>query len=205
MIKRLVAMVLLGMSANAFADADERFAKLRDQAEALSSLSNFVEKYVGDCGPKMIAGGCEKNSAVFRRGATGKKFYMIVTEESAGVLSLGEANLRAGTFVLNMTPFFSAANIGLSQGTPSKTDGDGNPILPYLRIDSKMPTNWDMGMVARQTSARAFRIQLVFTPEGVWTLPKRGGGVLRGIKAKFEAVLVQVGRTGEQVGLYLAK
>jgi hypothetical protein len=202
---RIQTVAIFFLSTVAFGDADERFTKLRDQAEALASLSSFVEKYVGDCGPKMIASGCEKNSAVFRRGATGKKFYMIVTEESSGVLSLGDANLKAGTFVLNMTPFFSASNIGLSQGTPTKTDANGNPLLPFLKIESKMPENWDMGMVARQTSARAFRIQIVFTPEGVWTLPKRGGGAIHGIKAKFDAVLVQVGRTGEHVGMYLGK
>ncbi len=204
-MNRNAALVGMLLSAVAVADVDARFAKLRDQAEALATLSAFMEKYVGDCGPKMLAGNCEKNSAVFRRGATGKKFYMIVTEESSGVLSLGEANMRQGTFVLNMTPFFSAAGMGLSQGSPTKTDQDGNPVLSFLRIEAKMPEGWDMATVARQTQSRGFRIQIVFTPEGTWTLPKRGGGVIHGVKARFDGVLVQVGRTGEQVGLYVAK
>ena len=51
----------------ALADADQRFAKLRDQAEAMGAVSAFVEKYVGDCASKMLGGGeCEKNAEVFR-------------------------------------------------------------------------------------------------------------------------------------------
>jgi len=29
---------------------------------------------------------------------------------------------------------------------------------------------------------------------------KKGGGTLKGVKARFDAVLVQVGRTGEVIG-----
>jgi hypothetical protein len=46
---------------------------------------------------------------------------------------------------------------------------------------------------------------VVFTPDDVWTLPKKGGGTMKGVKARFDAVLVQVGRTGEVVGTWYAK
>lgn len=88
------AILMMGVLASsaAVADTDARFAKLRDNAEALTSLAGFVERYVGSCGPAVTGGAeCEKNAEVFRKGATGKKYYMIVVEESTAVLQMGEA------------------------------------------------------------------------------------------------------------------
>lgn len=190
----------------AWADADPKFTKLRDQAEALASLDGFVEKYVGNCGSALMGGAeCEKNAEIFRRGATNKKFYMIITEDSAGVLQMGEVNVGEGTLVLNLTPFFAGSSSAITHGAPSKTDANGNPVLPFLRIPSVLPEGWNPGMMARQVQAKALRLQIVFTPQGLWTLPKKGGGTIKGIKAKFDAVLVSVGRTGEQVGLLITK
>lgn len=54
-------------------------------------VSVFVDKYVGDCVLKMLGGGeCEKNAEIFRQGATGKKFYMIIIEEIFMVFLMGE-------------------------------------------------------------------------------------------------------------------
>ena len=186
------------------ADTDPRFAKLRDNAEALSSLAGFVEHYVGSCGPSVLGGAeCEKNAEVFRKGATGKKYYMIVVEESTAVLQMGEATQEG--FMLNLTPFFAASDSALTHGAPSKTDGSGNPIMPYLRIESALPEGWNMGMMGRQVQAHAMRMQIVFTVQGLWTLPKKGGGTNKGVKTKFEGVVVQVGRTGELVGTWFNK
>lgn len=203
---RFLMTLTLLVPALALADVDQRFAKLRDQAEAMGAISAFVEKYVGDCASRMLGGGeCEKNAEVFRQGATGKKFYMIITEETSSVLSMGEVKMRDGLFTLNFTPFFSASGMAITHGAPAKTDADGNPVMPFIRIDGQMPEGWNPAMMARQVSSQALRLQIVFTPQGVWTLPKKGGGTLKGVKAKFEAVLVTVGRTGDQIGLWLGK
>jgi hypothetical protein len=203
---KLLPISIALISGLALADADQRFAKLRDQAEAMGAVSAFVEKYVGDCASKMMGGGeCEKNAEIFRQGATGKKFYMIITEETSSVLQMGEVKVRNGEFVLNLTPFFAASGSAITHGAPTKTDGDGNPVMPFIRIESQLPENWNPAMMARQVQSQALRLQIVFTPQGVWTLPKKGGGTMKGVKAKFEAVLVTVGRTGDQVGLWLGK
>ncbi|MBL8914830.1 MAG: hypothetical protein JNM17_29265 [Archangium sp.] len=189
----------------ALADGDPRFTKLRDQAEAMGAISAFVEKYVGDCASKMLGGGeCEKNAEVFRQGSTGKKFYMIITEETSTVLSMGEIQMQ-GKFILNLTPFFAASGMALTHGAPSRTDADGNPVMPFIRIDSNLPDGWNPAMMARQVQGQALRLQIVFTPQGVWSLPKKGGGTMKGVKAKFDAIVVSVGRTGEQVGIWLPK
>lgn len=203
-MKSLMVAVAM-IPALALADADPKFVKLRDQAEAMGAISAFVEKYVGDCASKMLGGGeCEKNAEIFRQGATGKKFYMIITEETSTVLSMGEVKLQ-GNFVLNLTPFFTASGMAITHGAPTRTDTDGNPVMPFIRIDSQLPDAWNPAMMARQVGAQALRLQIVFTPQGTWSLPKKGGGTMKGVKAKFEAVLVTVGRTGEQVGLWIPK
>lgn len=201
----LLSLVVL-IPSFVLADADARFAKLRDQAEPLTAVASFVEKYVGECASKLLGGAeCEKNAEIFRRGATNKKFYMIITEDSAGVLQMGEVKVGEGTLTLNLTPFFAGANSAITHGAPSRTDSDGNPVLPFIRIPSQLPDGWNPGMMARQVQSKALRLQIVFTPQGVWTLPKKGGGTIKGVKAKLEAVLVTVGRSGEQVGLWVNK
>ncbi|MFO0600036.1 MAG: DUF6066 family protein [Myxococcaceae bacterium] len=198
-------LAIIALPSLALADVDQRFAKLRDQAEAMGAISAFVDKYVGDCASKMLGGGeCEKNAEIFRQGVNGKKFYMIITEETASVLAMGEVKMQ-GEFVLNLTPFFTANGMAITHGAPSRTDADGNPVMPFMRIDSTLPDGWNPAMMARQVQGQALRLQIVFTPQGIWTLPKKGGGQLKGVKTKFEAVLVTVGRTGDQVGLWLGK
>lgn len=203
---RWLVTTMLVVPALVWADADPKFVKLRDQAEPLTSVGSFVEKYVGDCASPLLGGAeCEKNAEIFRRGATNKKFYMIITEDSAGVLQLGEVNVGQGTLTLNLTPFFAGSNSAITHGAPSRTDSNGNPVLPFLRIPSQLPEGWNPGLMARQVQAKALRLQIVFTPQGLWTLPKKGGGSIKGVKARLEAVLVTVGRTGEQVGLWVNK
>ena len=204
-MKSLIMMLVL-IPCGALADADQRFAKLRDQAEAMGAVSAFVEKYVGDCASRMLGGGeCEKNAEIFRQGATGKKFYMIITEETSGVLQMGEVKLNNGNFILNLTPFFAASGSAITHGAPTKTDGDGNPVMSFIRIESQLPDGWNPAMMSRQVSSQALRLQIVFTPLGVWSLPKKGGGTMKGVRARFDAVLVTVGRSGDQVGIWLGK
>jgi hypothetical protein len=203
-VRWIISLVLV-VPMVVWADADPKFVKLRDQAEALTAVDSFVEKYVGECASALLGGAeCTKNSDIFRRGATGKKFYMIITEDSAGVLQMGEV-LGNGALTLNLTPFFAGANSAITHGAPARTDENGNPVLPFIKIPSQLPEGWNPGMMARQVQAKALRLQIVFTPQGVWSLPKKGGGTIKGIKAKLEAVLVSVGRTGEQVGLWVNK
>jgi hypothetical protein len=181
---------------------DAKLTKLRTDAEAVSSIGAFVDKYLGDCG--MLGGAdCEKSAEAFRKVANGKKFYMIVNEGSANVLQMGEVLNKNGGFILNLTPFFPGSNSALTHGSPTRADADGNPVIPFLRIDSVLPDGWNPGMVARQISAQAMRIQIVYTPQDIWTLNAKGKKV-KGIKAKFEAVVVTVGRTGEKIGAWYA-
>ena len=203
---RALLLTALTLPMLARADVDPKFARLRDTAEALSSWGAFLDKYVGDCGPISEGGAdCVKNAEAFRKSANGKKFYMILTEDSTAVLSMGAFNPKGGEVTFNLTPFFPGSNSAITHGAPTKTDANGNPVLPFITFQGTLPDSWNVQMMARQVGARQMRLQLVFSPQGMWELPKKGGGKIRGVKAKLEAVLVTVGRTGEQVALWLNK
>jgi hypothetical protein len=200
---RCAALVALLLPALALAESPEqRFAKLRDNAEPLSSVGAFVDKYVGDCAS---GGECAKNAEAFRRAANGKQYYMIITETTYNSLQVGSVNVSDGTFTLNLTPFFAGSNSAITHGAPGKSDANGNPLMAFIAIPSKMPEGWNPAMMQRQVEAQALRVQLVFTPQALWTLPKKGGGQNKGVNTRFDGVLVTVGRTGELVGAWFAK
>lgn len=201
---RYISLMIGVLSTAAWGDTDVKFAKLRDSAEALTSLTSFVEHFVGACGPAIMGGAeCEKKAEIFRKSAIGKKFYMIVVEDSTSVLQMGEATPSG--FILNLTPFFAASDSALTHGAPPKTDANGNPVMPYVRIEGTLPEGWNMALMGRQVQAHALRMQIVFTVQGLWSLPKKGGGTIKGVKARFEGIVVQVGRSGELVGTWFAK
>src|ERR1043165_3384315 len=104
---RALAFASVMMAGLAWADVDAKFAKLRDSAEALEGLGSFLDKYVGDCGTDVE---CKKNTGVFRSAANGKKFYMIITEDSVNNLQMGSYDPGEQSFSLNLTPFFPASN-----------------------------------------------------------------------------------------------
>jgi len=93
----------------------------------------------------------------------------------------------------------------VSHGAPSKTDANGNPIMPFLPITGPIPQLGNMTMITRMLNSRQLRVQVVFTPQGLWTLPKKGGGKITGVKTRFDAVLITVGRSGDQIALWVNK
>lgn len=203
MFQRVLTAALL-ISTAAFGDVDERFAKLRDSATPLTGLATFLEKYIGSCGSVLEGGAeCERNAKAFRDEANKKKFYMIVTEDSVSNIAAGAVDQGGGTVMLNLTPIFPASDSALTHGAPSKTDANGNPVLPYLPIKATAGELSSTSQILRQVNMRALRLSVVFTPQGVWTLPKKGGGKIKGVKARFDGILVTVGRTGEEVAVYL--
>lgn len=204
-MKRAVLMLVVAWSAVAQADVDPKFAKVRDSAEALAGLGPFLDKYLGRCGSALEGGAeCQRNAETFRRVATGKKYYMIVTEDSGPPLQLGAAS-GDSDFTINLTPFFPGSDSAVTHGAPSKTDANGNPVMPFITLKGTLPDGWNVQMMARQLQSRAMRLQVVFTPLGTWSLPKKGGGTIKGVKARLDAVLVTVGRTGDEVALWTGR
>jgi hypothetical protein len=127
---------------------------------------------------------------------------MVVGEEGSHVLSMGRTS--GDVFTMNLTPFFAASNSAVTQGAPSKTDANGNPVLPFMVIKGSATDNADADTIARWLGMRALKMEVVFTPLGLWQLPKKGGGKVTGVKARIEAIQVVVGRTGEPVASWSA-
>jgi hypothetical protein len=201
MFRALVALSL-AVGGLAWGDAEPRFEKVKGDAEALQGLGSFLDKYVGDCGTDAE---CKKNTETFRTAANGKKFYMIISEEAVSNLTMGRYDPGSGEFSLNLTPFFPASNSAVTQGAPSHTDANGNPVMPFMTIKGQVPEGKNEQSISRAVAMKVLRLQVVFTPQGLWSLPKKGGGKIVGVKSRIDAVLVTVGRTGETIGLYVAK
>lgn len=202
---RLLCVLLLLAAVPAAADVDPAFAKLRDAAEPIEGLGGFLDKYVGECSALMDAKACAEKARAFRSSANGKKYYMIIGEDSAGMISGGPYDVANEEFTINLVPFFPAGNYALTDGAPKKTDAHGNPVLSLIAIRGKAKEGWDATTIQRLISTRQLRLQVVFTPQDVWSLPKKGGGKQMGVKAKLNAVLITHGRTGEPVALWVAK
>jgi hypothetical protein len=90
----------------------------------------------------------------------------------------------------------------VTEGAPTRTDAKGNPVLPYLTLKGTPPEGVEVDTIERWISMRGLQIQVVFTPLGLWQLPKKSGGKISGVKARINALLVTVGRTGQAVALY---
>lgn len=167
----------------------------------MGGLGGFLERYIGECagavGPQ-----CRSNAAGFRSKARSKKFYMLVGEESANALSIGSFDSAQGEFTLQVIPFFSSGPYALTHGAPKTTDVDGNPLLPLLLVRAKAAEDWSAERVQRLIASRAFRVEVIFTPQEVWTLARKRGGKIHGVKTRFQALQVTNARTGEVVAFW---
>lgn len=202
---RLRQALVLALTLPALAlatEPDPRFTKLWGSAESLTGLGSFLEKYVGDCKADEVgAVECRQNAEAFRRKSNGKR--MKITTDDAAVVQMGK-EYPDGEFTLNIVPFFGAGGSAVTHGAPSKADANGNPVLPFLTVKGTAPDGADARMVARMITMRALRLQVIFTPQGMWALNTKNGKV-SGVKARIEAILVSVARTGEPIGLWMPK
>lgn len=202
-VNRLFTTLALLLPALALADVDPRFAKLRDSAQPLGGLSSFLDKYIGECDALFAGSSCKANSDAFRKRYSGKRMYMIVTEDVATMLSPGPYSPTTGEYTIQVMPFFPAGKYALTHGAPKKTDAQGNPVLPLLRMTGKLPGGWNAMRFSSLFRNQGLRAQIIFTPRSVWSLPGKGSGRIFGVDAQVEAVLVTEGRTGTALGLWL--
>ena len=198
----VVAALLL--PALGWADANPKFARLRESAEPLGSLETFLDRYIGECGELLEGQECRERSAAFRKATAGKRFYMIINEENASMISNGPYNPGKGIYTVNILPFFPAGRYALTHGLPKKQDERGNPVLPIIQVQGSTPVGWNAVRIQGLYARRELRVQVVFTPVGVWSMPRRDRkGKIYGVRANVEAILVTIGRSGEEVALWL--
>ena len=195
------AAVVLSVAAAATAAADEdpAFEKAKANASPTDGLSTFLTRFVGTC-TKESGPGCVKAAEEYRRQTRGKKLYLSL-DDGAPVLAIGDKGDGSGEFTFNVTPFFAGGEFALTAGAPSRTDAAGNPVMPLMRVGGKAPDG-DVDRLARMLAAHQVRVEVVFTPEGTWSLSRKGGGAIQGVKAKLLALRVSMARTGETVAVW---
>jgi hypothetical protein len=202
---RFALLWLLLLSPTAFGqDHNTHFEQLRQGAKPMGGLRVFLEQYIGECSEPIPGGGCEERAAAFRKSAQGKRFYLQIPEELATMLSPGNFDAAEAHHSIAVTPFFSAGGYALSQGAPKKTDAQGNPILPLLFAEGDTPADWSESRFQRIFGSRELRVEAVVVPHGLWSLPKRGGGKILGVKSKLEGLRITA-RGGVPVGFWFAK
>ena len=184
--------------------AEGRFDELKKEAQPFEGgLGEFLELYLGDCGTASNTANCKNRSKEFQTQAKGKRFYALVREDEAGMVGMSDSTRSGGDFTVEVTPFFPGAEHALTNAVPKKTDAKGNPILPVLMFAGKLPGVETVDDMERLFKNRGVRLELLFRPEQVWALPKKGGGQLTGVKAKLDAIQV-TSRTGAVLATWTA-
>lgn len=182
--------VLLVLPWLAWAD-DARFEALKAGAQPFEGgLAAFLEQYTGDCGDASNTPQCRQKADAFRRTVAGKHFYALVREDAAGMVSFAPAGPAGGEFTVLVTPFFPGGPHALTNQTPKKTDPRGNPIFPNLSLAGVLPEGETVDSAERLFRRRGVRVELIFTPEALWTLPRKGEKPLTGCRGHLDAILV---------------
>jgi hypothetical protein len=125
----LLPSLAMWMALPALAASDSKFAALRSAADPLGNLAAFLQRYIGDCdsgsGPR-----CHSQAISFRETSNGRRFVMLLGDESARILSAGRFDAGRREYELQLTPFFAAGRFALTHGAPKQTDTAGNPLMP---------------------------------------------------------------------------
>jgi hypothetical protein len=200
-VHRLAALALAAVAATAAAEDDPAFEKAKSGANPTDGLSTFLTKFVGTC-TKESGPSCAKAAEEYRQKNKGKKLYLSIDDATPVVQIGGQGG--DGEVTLNVTPFFSGGEYALTSGAPSRTDAAGNPVMPLLRVHGKAPDG-DVDRLARMLGAHQLRIEVVFSPESTWTLSKKGGGSIQGVKAKLLALRVSMARTNDTVAVWTGR
>ncbi|HEY3447915.1 MAG TPA: DUF6066 family protein [Myxococcales bacterium] len=196
-----LALSVVALPQLARAEAPEAFAKLRDAAQPVESLSAFLSRFVGTCTDIEERQTCLANAKKARNELIGKSFYVILDRDSVRMFKGGSFNPANREYTIEMTPFFDGGGIGLTNGEPKGQDGEGRPRIQIEPIRMTLaPDQMPMDM-ERLFRTQNMKVHLVFKPLGTWSLPGKGGVKLEGVKAKFQAVRLTYSRNGDEIAM----
>jgi Family of unknown function (DUF6066) len=191
-VKRWSWVWVLGLTVPLLASAgDARFETLKAGAQSFDGgLAEFLEQYTGDCGDTSNTPQCRQKADAFRRSVAGKRFYALIREDAAGMLAFAPAGPAGGDYAVLVTPFFPGGAHALTNQVPKKTDAHGNPLFPNLSLAGVLPEGETLDSVERLFRRRGVRVEVLFTPEAPWSLPRKGERPLTGCKGRLDALLV---------------
>jgi hypothetical protein len=183
---------------------DARFETLKGSAETFDGgLAGFLEAYTGDCGDASNTSQCRQKAEAFQRGVKGKRYYALVHEDAAGMVSFASDSTAGSEYTVLVTPFFPGGAHAFTTQAPKKTDSRGNPVFPNLTLPGLLPEGETVDSVERLFRRRDVRVELLFSPEALWTLPRKGSPPLTGCRGRLDALLVTTS-TGAVLARYEA-
>ena len=189
----LLALLLLA-TPTAARDAD--FESAARGAERLDGLESFLANYVGHCTDVYERQRCQANVAQARKAAAGRVFTVRVTD-AAGLV---RTHRKGGGFVVLLTPFVDGGGLALTHGAPIRQDAAGRPIVNLVPIPTELPDGMMDMEFESPFRTGAIELEIVFRPEKVWKLARRGeGGDYEGVAARFLAVRILDARTGAPI------
>jgi len=184
--------------------ADPAFARMRQSAEPLTSLSVFLDKYIGECN-QTIGAECKNQAAQFRTRTQGKSFVLTLTDDAVNMVSLGRFETSKREFEIRITPFFGGGGYALTHGAPRNSDSQGNPLVPLLIAHAQLGEEWSPERFQRLFSSHQVRLEVVFQPRSVWTLSGKKGAKSHGVAARLQGIQVVESRSGELLATWLPR
>lgn len=191
-VQLVVAALLVALLPASVTAAD--LAALSATAERIDALEPFLSRYVGSCAPGHTQRACQENVAQARKAVSGKAFVVRIPDAA----TLAQARIDGERFVVLVTPFVDGGGLALTHGAPARQDAAGRPVVPYIAIDGTLPPGVMDLEFQRPFRSGAIALEIVFRPEKVWRLPRKGEpGSYEGVAARFLGVQVLDARTGE--------
>ncbi len=189
-----IAVLALSLLASLPATAREgSFDAVAQGAERVDALEPFLARFIGRCTDVYERPKCEANVAQARRQASGRSFTVRITD-AAGLV---RPERRGGVYLILLTPFVDGGGLALTNGAPRRQDAEGRPLIDLLPIPGAVPAGMMDLEFESPFRTGAIELEIVFRPEKVWKLPRRGEkGSYEGVAARFLAVRVIDARTG---------
>lgn len=196
---RIAALLALTMLATLPASARETdFDSVARSAEKVEALEPFLARYVGQCTDVYERQTCQANVAQARKQATGRAFTVRISD-AAGLI---RPERRGGGYLLLLTPFVDGGGLALTNGAPRRQDAQGRPVIDLVAIPSQVPPGMMDLEFESPFRTGAIELEIVFRPEKVWKLARRGEkGDYEGVAARFLAVRVIDARTGNPIAV----
>ena len=193
---RFAALALSLLTAWPAFARETSFEAVAQGAEKVDALEPFLASYVGRCTDVYEHQRCEANVATIRRQVSGRTFAVRVTD-AAGLV---RPERRSSGYLILLTPFVDGGGLALTNGVPTRQDASGRPLIDLLAIPGAVP----VGMMDLEYESPfrtgAIELEIVFRPEKVWRLSRRGEkGSYEGVAARFLAVRIIDARTGNPI------
>lgn len=194
---RLAALLALSCLTSLPAAAREvDFDAVARGAEKVEALEPFLARYIGHCTDVYERQKCEANVAQARKQVSGRAFTVRISD-AAGLI---RPERRSGGYLLLLTPFVDGGGLALTNGAPRRQDAAGRPLIDLLPIPGAVPAGMMDMEFESPFRTGAIELEIVFRPEKVWKLARRGEkGSYEGLAARFLAVRIIDARTGNLI------